>query len=64
MEDLRSCFPHTNSDGRILNDVWNAATGTHRAAYDEWIQTARESECRDEGLTVAKADKLWPFDAR
>jgi hypothetical protein len=55
---------HTNSDGWVPNNVWNAAKYAHRAAYDEWIQTARESEARGEGLTVAKADKLWPFDAR
>ncbi|KAF4170082.1 hypothetical protein CNMCM6936_005227 [Aspergillus lentulus] len=55
---------HTNSDGWVPNDVWNAAKDAHRAAYDEWMQTARESEARGEGLTVAKADKLWPFDAR
>lgn len=55
---------NTNSDGWVPNDVWDAARDAHRAAYDEWIQTARESESRGEGLTVAKADKLWPFDAR
>ncbi|RHZ51662.1 uncharacterized protein CDV56_102806 [Aspergillus thermomutatus] len=54
---------HTNPDGRVPNDVWTAAKDAHRAACDEWIQTARESESRGEGLTVAKADKLWPFDA-
>lgn len=55
---------HTNSDGLIPNDLWNTATDAHCTTYDEWIQTAREFECRDEGLTVAKPDKLWPFDAR
>jgi hypothetical protein len=54
----------TNSDGWVPNNSWKAARDAHRAAYDEWIQTARESEARGEGLTVAKADKLWPFDAR
>lgn len=54
----------TNSDGWIPNDKWDTAKDAHRAAYDQWIQTARESESRGEGLTVAKADKLWPFDAR
>ncbi|RAK97240.1 uncharacterized protein BO80DRAFT_415183 [Aspergillus ibericus CBS 121593] len=55
---------HTNSDGWVPNDVWDAARDAHRAVYDEWIQTAREAESRGEDLTVAKADKLWPFDAR
>ncbi|KAJ5086934.1 hypothetical protein NUU61_008241 [Penicillium alfredii] len=55
---------HTNSDGWVPNDVWDAAKDAHRAAYDQWIQTARESESRGENLTVVKADKLWPFDAR
>ncbi|KAG2019052.1 hypothetical protein GB937_005343 [Aspergillus fischeri] len=55
---------HTNSDGWVPNNIWNAAEDAHCAAYDEWIQTARESEVRGEGLTVAKVDKLWPFDAR
>ncbi|PYH90771.1 hypothetical protein BO71DRAFT_452534 [Aspergillus ellipticus CBS 707.79] len=55
---------HTNSDGWVPNEVWDAARDAHRAAYDEWMQTARESEARGEGLTVEKADRLWPFDAR
>lgn len=49
-------------------DGFRAMYGTpreaHCAPYDEWIRTAKESEARGEGLTVAKADKLWPFDAR
>lgn len=55
---------HTNSDGWVLNDAWDAAKDARRAANDEWIQTARESESRGEGLSIAKADKMWPFDAR
>ncbi|KZF20387.1 hypothetical protein L228DRAFT_232990 [Xylona heveae TC161] len=55
---------NTNSDGWVPNEIWDAARVAHRAAYDEWIQTARESESCGEDLTVAKADKLWPFDAR
>ncbi len=55
---------HTNSDGWVPNDAWDAAKDAHRAVYDEWIQTARESESRGEDMTVAKADRLWPFDAR
>lgn len=55
---------HTNFDGWVPNHVWEAAKDAHRAAYDEWIRTAREPESRGESLTVAKADTLWPFDAR
>ncbi|KAJ5223489.1 hypothetical protein N7468_008031 [Penicillium chermesinum] len=55
---------HTNSDGWVPNDVWVATKDAHRAAYDEWIQTARESDSHGEGLTVEKANLLWPFDAR
>ncbi|KAJ5326654.1 uncharacterized protein N7506_009756 [Penicillium brevicompactum] len=54
----------TNSDGWIPNDAWDAAKAAHRAAYDEWIQTAKEAESNGEDMTVAKADKMWPFDAR
>lgn len=55
---------HTNSDGWVSNDVWDAARDAYRAAYDGWMRTAREAEDRGEELTVAKAEKLWPFDAR
>ncbi|PLB43702.1 hypothetical protein P170DRAFT_450894 [Aspergillus steynii IBT 23096] len=54
----------TNSDGWVPNDVWDAAREAHRAVYDEWIQTAREAEARGEDMTVAKAERLWPLDAR
>ena len=54
---------YTNSDGWVPNEIWDAAKDAHREAYDEWIQTARESEARRE-MTVAKAEKLWPFDSR
>lgn len=54
----------TNSDGWVPNVVWDAAKDAHRAAYDEWIRTARKSDSCGEGITVAKADNMWPFDAR
>jgi hypothetical protein len=54
----------TNPDGWVSNEDWEVVRDAHRAVYDEWIQTAREAEARGEGLTVAKAGKLWPFDAR
>lgn len=55
---------NTNSDGWVPNDVWSAAKDAHRAAYDEWIRTAKESESHGDSLTIAKADRLWPFDSR
>ncbi|GAT26646.1 serine/threonine protein kinase [Aspergillus luchuensis] len=56
---------NTNSDGWVPNEAWDAARDAHRAAYDYWIQTAREYEDRGEdGMTVEKAERLWPFDAR
>ncbi|KAM3501017.1 hypothetical protein MY10362_005901 [Beauveria mimosiformis] len=55
---------HADSDGWVSNAQWDAARDAHRAVYDQWIETARESESHSEGLTVEKADKLWPFDAR
>ncbi|KAM0742212.1 hypothetical protein ACQRIT_002389 [Beauveria bassiana] len=55
---------YTDSDGWVSNAQWEAAKDAHRAVYDQWIETARELESDSEGLTVEKADKLWPFDAR
>ncbi|KAI9036879.1 phosphotransferase family protein [Aspergillus affinis] len=55
----------TNSDGWVPNEAWEAAREAHRAAYEQWMETAREAEERgDENITVEKADKLWPWDAR
>ncbi|WEW59407.1 hypothetical protein PRK78_004879 [Emydomyces testavorans] len=54
----------TTSDGWVPNEVWDAAKEANRAAYDEWMQTARESEACGEDMTAEKADRLWPFDAR
>lgn len=54
----------TNSDAWIPNDAWEATRVAHREAYDEWIQTAKEAESQGEEMTVAKADKMWPFDSR
>ncbi|XRM39189.1 hypothetical protein ABZX51_002557 [Aspergillus tubingensis] len=56
---------NTNSDGWVPNEAWDAARDAHWAAYDEWIETAREFEERgEEGMTVEKAERLWPFDER
>jgi hypothetical protein len=54
----------TTSDGWVPNELWDAAKEANRAAYDQWMQTAREAEARGENMTVEKADALWPFDAR
>ncbi|KAL2834402.1 hypothetical protein BDW59DRAFT_156335 [Aspergillus cavernicola] len=44
----------TNSAGWVPDDGWDA----HRAVYEMWIQTARNSEAWGESLTVVKADRL------
>ncbi|GMG07999.1 unnamed protein product [Aspergillus oryzae] len=54
----------TDSDGWVPNDVWEAAKDAHRAAYNEWMETARNVEAKGDELTVEKADRLWPFDSR
>ncbi|KAL4921179.1 hypothetical protein BDW62DRAFT_220049 [Aspergillus aurantiobrunneus] len=48
----------TTSDGWVPNEVWKVAQEAKRAAYDEWIETARSE------MSVEKADILWPFDRR
>lgn len=53
----------TNSDGWLPNEDWENALEANRAAYNMWIEMARESEAEGE-LGVEKADILWPFDAR
>ncbi|PWY71677.1 hypothetical protein BO70DRAFT_414391, partial [Aspergillus heteromorphus CBS 117.55] len=40
---------NTNSDGWVPSEVFGAAQEAHRVAYEEWIQTARESEARGGG---------------
>ncbi|KAG2419465.1 hypothetical protein HFD88_004261 [Aspergillus terreus] len=55
---------NTNSDGWVPNEEWEAAKEVHRELYDQWIETAREVQSSGEDLTVDKADKMWPFDAR
>lgn len=55
----------TTSDGWVPNEVWDAAKEANQLAYQEWMETAREAVARgDEGMTMEKAEKLWPFDAR
>lgn len=39
----------------VANDIQDTTRDTYRVAYDDWIETARESESR--GLTVSKVDK-------
>jgi hypothetical protein len=43
---------NTGSNGLVPNEVWDAAKDAHRAAYNEWIETAREAEAQGDGLTV------------
>lgn len=55
---------NTTSDGWFPNELWESAKEANRAAYEEWMDTAREAEARGDSMTVEKADRLWPFDAR
>jgi hypothetical protein len=55
---------NTNSDGWVPYEAWETAKDAHRAAYEEWINTARESEVEGGDMTPEKAEKLWPFDSR
>ncbi|OAX82056.1 hypothetical protein ACJ72_03598 [Emergomyces africanus] len=54
----------TSSDGWMPNEIWDDAKEAHRAAYELWMKTARESETSGGDMTVARAEKLWPFDCR
>ncbi|PLN76166.1 kinase-like domain-containing protein [Aspergillus taichungensis] len=55
----------SGSDGWVPNERWDATKDAHRAQYDLWMETGRDSELRgDDDMTVEKGDKLWPFDAR
>jgi hypothetical protein len=54
----------TNSDGWVPSERWDVVLGVYRAAYAEWMETAREAEGRGEDMTVSKAEIMWPFDAR
>ncbi|EZF76977.1 hypothetical protein H105_01799 [Trichophyton soudanense CBS 452.61] len=54
---------NSGSDGWVPNEIWDAAQEANRAAYAEWMESAKELG-EAEGMTPEKADRLWPFDAR
>ncbi|KMU91683.1 hypothetical protein CIHG_09490 [Coccidioides immitis H538.4] len=55
----------SSSDGWMSNELWEDAREANRMVYEQWMETSRESEARgDDSMTVEKAEKLWPFDAR
>ncbi|GBF62305.1 altered inheritance of mitochondria protein 9 [Trichophyton mentagrophytes] len=54
---------NSGSDGWVPNEIWDAAQEANRAAYAEWMESAKELG-EAEGMTPDKADRLWPFDAR
>ncbi|KAM5451540.1 hypothetical protein MaudCBS49596_003812 [Microsporum audouinii] len=54
---------HAGSDGWVPIEIWDAAQEANRAAYAEWMETAKAAG-EGEGMTMDKADRLWPFDAR
>lgn len=47
-----------SSDGWVPNDVWDAAREANKAAFGEWMKSAKDSGELDE----QKAQELWPFD--
>ena len=42
------------SDGWVPGELWEAAQEATRAAYDKWIDTAKESEKRGGDMTVER----------
>lgn len=54
----------TTSDGWVPNEVWDAAREANRAAYNESVETAKESEKKRGDMTLERADQLWPFESR
>lgn len=63
---LKDGVMHTlgvNSDGWVQEDRWDEVRTAHARLYQEWMETAEKAETHgEEGLSVEKAKKLWPFD--
>lgn len=56
---------NSRPDGWVPNERWDDTIDAYRAQYNVWIETTKDMESRGEDdMTVGKADKLWPFDAR
>ena len=56
---------HTSSDGWVPIDAWDSTRDAHRAIYDQWMETAKQSESSgEEDMSIEKVDKMRPFDAR
>jgi hypothetical protein len=52
-------------DGWMPVDEWDLILPAYRAAYEQWIDIARQAVASgDAGMSVEKAEKLWPFDQR
>jgi len=50
----------SNADGWVHPADWDAAKEANRKAFEERMQTVKESS--DPDMTEEKARKLWPFD--
>ncbi|KKY19132.1 putative serine threonine protein kinase [Phaeomoniella chlamydospora] len=48
----------TSSDGWVPADAWDAARAANKAAFEQWMQSAKESQEMDE----QQARALWPFE--
>lgn len=49
---------NTTSDGWVPTQAWEAAVDANRAAFNEWLTSAQESD----DMNTQKATALWPFN--
>jgi hypothetical protein len=52
----------SNSDGWVSIESWEAAKEAHKGAFEQWMETVRESE--DPEMNEERGQKLWPWDER
>lgn len=60
VQQLKMILKHTlntDSDGWVPAENWEIAKAEHKALYDQWIESVKDS-----GSSVDHARKLWPFD--
>lgn len=52
----------SNSEGWVPTEGWEAAKEAHKAVFEQWMETVRESE--DPEMNEERGRKLWPWDER
>ena len=52
----------SNSDGWVPTEIWEAAKVVHKEAFEQWMESVRESE--DPDMSEDRGRKLWPWDER